>query len=240
MDQYALSLSSMSTAAGVYQQGPSVSTTGTGHSGQHTNMIHDLIGPSSSATSSLGSIITTSASVLASATSIAHVSGAGPPVNSATISHSPSPSTLESYIQQLSAATNAGNRYLRSTTPSSLIQASGLPQPPSSSSLYHHAALSPSSGGLSTSSIVPPSSTGMPTSSSIQPPYTIGGGTHSHQQQSYSPSMGGMISSGTGSGYMVPSYLTHMGTGNISASNSIPHGMSGSNQSQQQRVSFDC
>ena len=143
MDQYALSLSSMSTATGVYQQGPSVSTTGTGHSGQHTNMIHDLIGPSSSATSSLGSIITTSASVLASATSIAHVSGAGPPVNSATISHSPSPSTLESYIQQLSAATNAGNRYLRSTTPSSLIQASGLPQPPSSSSLYHHSALSP-------------------------------------------------------------------------------------------------
>ena len=239
MDQYALSLSSMSTATGVYQQGPSVSTTGTGHSGQHTNMIHDLIGPSSSATSSLGSIITTSASILASATSIAHVSGAGPPVNSATISHSPSPSTLESYIQQLSAATNAGNRYLRSTTPSSLIQASGLPQPPSSSSLYHHAALSPSSGGLSTSSIVPPSSTGMPTSSNIQPPYTIGGGTHSHQQQSYSPSMGGMISSGTGSGYMVPSYLTHMGTGNISASNSIPHGMSGSNHSQQQRVSFD-
>ena len=88
-------------------------------------------------------------------------------------------STLENYIQQLSAATNGGNKYLRSTTPSSLIPSSGLPQPPPTALLYHHPALSPSSGGMSASAMITPSSSGMvssqlPTAANMQPPYTIG------------------------------------------------------------------
>ena len=73
----------------MFQQGTSTSGTVTSHS----NLIHDLIGPGSSATSSLGSIITTSvsSSAVAAAAAIAHASSVNQPVNSATISHSPSP-----------------------------------------------------------------------------------------------------------------------------------------------------
>jgi hypothetical protein len=73
----------------MFQQGTSTAAPATSHS----NLIHDLIGPGSSATSSLGSIITTSASAsaVAAAAAIAQASGVNQPVNSATLSHSPSP-----------------------------------------------------------------------------------------------------------------------------------------------------
>jgi hypothetical protein len=68
---------------------------------------------------------------------------------------------------------------MRSTTPSSLIQSSGLPQPPATALLYHHPSLSPSSGGMSASAMITSSSSGMassqlPTATTMQPPYTIG------------------------------------------------------------------
>ena len=80
----------------MFQQGSSTSAPVTSHSGQHSNNIHDLIAPGSSATSSLGSIITTSASTIATAV-IAQTSGGAQPVNSATISHSPSPRYLSNF-----------------------------------------------------------------------------------------------------------------------------------------------
>ena len=74
----------------MFQQGPPISAALTTHSGPHSNTIHDLIGPGSSTASSMGSIVTTSTSTLAAA-AIAQSFGVGQPVNSATMSHSPSP-----------------------------------------------------------------------------------------------------------------------------------------------------
>ena len=68
---------------------------------------------------------------------------------------------------------------MRSTTPSALIQSTGLPQQPPSTLIYNHPALSPSSGGISAPAMIPPSSGGLSssqlaTATNAQPPYTIG------------------------------------------------------------------
>ena len=223
-EPYPLSLSSMSPSTGMFQQGTSAAPQATSHS----NYIHDLIGPGSSATSSLGSIITTSSTTNVAASVLANAAALHQHGNSATISHSPSPSTLENYIQQLQAA-HAGNKYFRSTTPSSLVpvgQSSGLPQPSASSLLYNHPTLSPHASGNIGSTIT--SSSGMPShlvhTGSIQPPYTVGGSNNAHQQHGHSPSLSSMLSTGgstTGSGYMIPPYLTsQLSSNNQIASNS--------------------
>ena len=238
-EAYPLSLSSMSPSTGMFQQGTSTAAQATSHS----NYIHDLIGPGSSATSSLGSIITTSSSTNVAASVIAQAAALHQPGNSATISHSPSPSTLENYIQQLQAA-HAGNKYFRSTTPSSLIpagQSSGLPQPSASALLYNHPTLSPHASGNV-------GSTGMPShlvhTGSIQPPYTVGGSINAHQQHGHSPSLTSMLNTGggtTGSGYMIPPYLTsQLSTQNQLASNSAGQYsvQSGTYSTQQPRLDY--
>ena len=246
-EAYTHSLSSMSPTTGMFQQGISAAA----QLASHSNFIHDLIGPGSSATSSLGSIITTSSSTMAAAPTLAHGSGINQPVNSATISHSPSPSTLENYMQQLSAA-HAGNKYFRSTTPSALIpqgQSSGLPQPQASSLLYQQPTISPHPSGLSASTMITSSSSGMPSSQlaaagNIQPPYTVGGsGVNVQQQHGHSPSLSSMLSAGaggsTGSGYMIPPYLSAHTNANYQVPNSGGQcAVPGANSSQQTRLDY--